>query len=334
MEISKNSKIFLTGASGFVGNHVVRLLIDNGYTNLTCLKRHHSNLSYLGQSYEVKCHWVTGDLLDLPLLEEQMAGHEIIINLAAEVTFSTKNKKQLLQNTVSSAANLINAALYNGINKVIHMSSVAAIGRRKKTDYIDESIFFSHSAYDTTYGLTKFLAEQEVWRGHAEGMSATVLCPSMILGSGNWQTSSIQLFEKIYKGLLYYPLGINGWVNVEDVAMAVLKSLEGDYTGERFIISADNHSYKEVFGLIAASIGVKQPGKAITPTLGSILWRLEKLKTMINRNEPLFTKETFLSTSVNSFYDNSKSVEVLQLQYQSIQDTIQSAGDNFLKTHQ
>lgn len=334
MEISKNSKIFITGASGFVGNHVVRLLIDSGYTNLTCLKRHHSDLSFLGQSYTVKCHWVTGDLLNLPLLEEQMAGHEVIINLAADVSFSTKNKKQLLQNAVSSAANLINAALYNDINKVIHVSSVAAIGRRKKIDYIDESIIFSHSAYDTTYGLTKFLAEQEVWRGHAEGINATVLCPSLILGSGNWQTSSIQLFEKIYKGLRYFPLGLTGWVNVEDVATAVLKSLEGDYSGERFIISADNHSYKEVFELIAASIGVKQPEKAITPTLGSIMWRIEKLKTTINRTEPLFTKETFLSTSVNSYYDNSKSVEVLHLKYQSIEDTIKTAGNIFLNTHQ
>ena len=334
MKISKNSKIFLTGASGFVGNHVVRLLIDNGYTNLTCLKRHDSNLSYLGHSYEIKCHWVTGDLLNLPLLEEQLADHEVIINLAAEVSFSTRNKKQLLQNAVSSTANLINAALYNGIKKVIHVSSVAAIGRRKKIDYIDESIFFSHSTYDTTYGLTKFLAEQEVWRGHAEGIDATVLCPSLILGSGNWQSSSIQLFEKIYKGLRYFPLGTTGWVNVEDVATAVLKSIEGDYTGERFIISADNHSYKEVFELIAASIGVKRPEKAITPTLGSIMWRLEKLKTRIYRTNPLFTKETFMSTSVNSFYDNSKSVEILKLQYQSIKDTIQSAGNIFLDTHQ
>ncbi len=328
MAINQYSKIFLTGASGFVGQHTIKLLISQGYTQITCLTR--QPIDKISEKYP--CQWITGDLSNLTFLEEQLADKDVIINLAADVTFSTNNKKQFLQNAVTTTANLVNAALYTGIKKMIHISSVAAIGRKKQKDYIDEKVLFSHSPYDTTYGLAKFLGEQEVWRGHAEGLNATVLCPSMILGTGDWNRSSIKLFQKIHNGLKYFPTGITGWVSVNDVANAVSKCLQGDFSGERFIISAENRSYQDIFSLIATAVQAQKPIKALTPALGKTLIAIDKLRSLFSKEDPLLTKETLMSTSVESIYDNSKSIKELGLQYANINETIRQAGKAYLET--
>ncbi len=331
MMINKDSKLFLTGATGFVGSHVLKLLTDNGYSKITCLRREQSVIPSFSNNI---CTWIIGDLTDLHQLEEQITGQDIIIHMAADVTFSTKNKKQFLQNAIDTTANLINAALYTGVKKIIHMSSVAAIGRKKKNETIDEHVIFSHSPYDTTYGLAKFLAEQEVWRGHAEGLEVTVLNPSLILGTGDWTRSSLQLFDQISKGLRFYPIGTTGWVSVEDVAHAVLKSLQGNFNGERFIISAENISYQNVLKYIAQAVKSKNPTNALSLFWGQLLWRIEKLRSIVLGNEPLLTRETLMSTSVDSHYDNSKSIKILQLQYKDIRQTIFDAGKEFLNYKQ
>ncbi len=333
MDLSKDSKIFLTGASGFVGNHVLRLLVDNDFTDITCLKRPQSDLSYLGEACINICNWVEGDLLDQALLEDCLSGQEVIINIAADVTFDLRHKKKLLRNARDTTSNLVNAGLYNRVGKLIHISSVAALGRRKKSETIDENNIFSHSQYDTTYGLAKFLSEMEIWRGHTEGLPATVLCPSMILGSGNFEKSSINIFKNIYEGQRFFPTGTTGWVSVEDVAFAVLKCLTGNFSGERFIISAENLAYKDIFGRIASSLKVKRPGIALSPLLGMILWRIEKFKSTFSDSPPLLTKETLQSTSVDSLYDNSKSIKLLGMQYSDMDKTIIESSMKFLQKY-
>lgn len=332
MTITKASKIFITGASGFLGQHVIRLLADQGYSQLTCLSRQQNPTNSSDYQNPTACQWIIGDLLDMPLLEDQLTDQDIIIHMAADVTFNLKNKSRLLQEAIATSANLVNAAMEKGVKKIIYVSSVAAIGRKKQKEQIDENVLFSHSPYDTTYGLTKFLGEQEVWRGHAEGLETTVLCPSLILGIGDWNKSSIQLFHKIHTGMRFYPTGTTGWVSVEDVAQAILLALQGDFSGQRFIISAQNLSYQEVFNQIATAVQAKKPTTALTPTLGKTLLTLDKLKSLFSNSEPLLTKETLMSTSVESIYDNTKSMRELGLQYKDIRTTIQEAGKAFLKS--
>lgn len=231
---------------------------------------------------------------------------------------------------MTGTANLVNAALFCQVPKFIHISSIAAIGRKKLEDHIDEKVLFSHSPYDTTYGLSKFLAEQEVWRGHAEGLQVTVLCPSMVLGAGNFKSSSPKLFTKISEGLKFYPLGTNGWVDVRDVATAVYQVLMSDHDGQRFIISAQNLKFQDVFSKIAVKLNVAPPSKPITNFWGNVFWRIELLRSWIMGSEPVFTKETFMSTSVTAIYDNSKSVNELGMHYKDIERTINDTVQSFI----
>jgi nucleoside-diphosphate-sugar epimerase len=326
-----NSKIFITGATGFVGSYIVRSLLGAGYNHLFCLKRNESDISLL-EDVNTLIQWVTGDILDIPLLETQLIDVDVVIHAAAIVSFSTGNKKKLIETAMSGTANLVNISLECGIKKFIHISSIAAIGRRKKKESIDENLMFSHSEFDTTYGLSKFLAEQEVWRGHAEGLDVTILNPSMILGAGNWNQSSVQIYKKVYQGMKYYPEGINGWVDVRDVADATLLALKGDYNGQRFIISAENAAFKTIFEKIASHLNVKAPNQKINYLLAGIVWRLESLRSYITGSTPIITRETIKSTSVEATYDNSKSQQILGMTYRPLDVTISQSCQSFVSS--
>lgn len=323
-----NSKIYITGATGFVGSHIVRRLLDFGYHNIYCLKRSASDMASVGD-FAQSVSWQMGDLIEIDTLEDHLKGIDVVIHAAAIVTFSTKNKKKLIETAMVGTANLVNMASDLGIKKFIHISSIAAIGRRKKKEAIDEKMMFSHSEFDTTYGLSKFLAEQEVWRGHAEGLNVTILNPSMVLGAGDWDRSSLQIFKKIYLGMKYYPEGTNGWVDVRDVAEAVMLSMTENHNGQRFIISAENVAFQHIFEKIAKKLNVKPPSKKVNYLLAGIFWRLEAMRAFLTGSTPIITQETIKSTSVEAQYDNSKSISILGLTYTPIEDTLTDSCQKF-----
>ncbi|MBK9733856.1 MAG: NAD-dependent epimerase/dehydratase family protein [Saprospiraceae bacterium] len=315
-----------------MGSSIVRLLIHSGYTNLVCLKRRESKMD-LSSDFQNKVSWVEGDVLDLTFLMDAIKDIDCIVHVASIVTFSTKDRKKILQVAKDGTANLVNIALDKNIKKFIHISSVAAIGRKKPIEIIDEKNIFSHSKYDTTYGLSKFLSEQEVWRGHAEGLNVTILNPSMILGYGRWSESSVQIFKKVFNGLQFYPAGTTGWVDVNDVAEAVVKSMTLDQNGERFIISAENLSYGQVMNDIAQNLNVKGPQKVLNLSFADIIWRLEAVRSFFTGTSPLISKETMYSTSVQSSYNNTKSKNMLKMTYRPLQLTIKEVCSKFLTDH-
>lgn len=329
--LSQKSKIFVTGATGFLGSYIVRQLLADGYEDITCLTRSNSQKELTTDFYE-KVRWIEGDILDVPFLIETLQGIDCIIHAAAIVTFSTKDKKKMIQTASDGTANLVNIGMDCGVQKFVHISSIAAIGRRKQEEDISEKMMFSHSKYDTTYGLSKFLAEQEVWRAHAEGLNVTILNPSMILGAGKWSSSSVQIFSKVKKGISYYPSGTNGWVDVRDVAKAAVMSVSAEYNGERFIISAENLPYQSIMQDIATELKVKGPEKKANLNLAGIVWRLEAIRSYITGKNPVITKETIQSTSVIARYDNTKSKEVLGLTYRPIKNCILESCQVFKAT--
>jgi dihydroflavonol-4-reductase len=329
--LSSKSKIFITGATGFVGSYILRKLIADGQENIYCLKRKQSDFK-LAADVAAKVHWVDGDILDIPSLEKHLCGMDIVIHAAAIVTFHTKNKKMLIETAMTGTANLVNVAMHCEVKKFIHISSIAAIGRRKKKEDIDEKLMFSHSEFDTTYGLSKFLAEQEVWRAHAEGLFTTILSPSMVLGAGHWENSSVQIFKKVYQGIKYFPEGVNGWVDVRDVAEAVSLAIKGDFNGERFIISAENIHYQNMFAMIAEQLKVKPPILKFNYLWSGIIWRLEAIRSLLLGSKPIITKETIVSTAVESYYDNKKSIRLLGINYRDMQITIKDSCDAFINS--
>ncbi len=211
---------------------------------------------------------------------------------------------------------------------------MAALGRKKPENYINEKEVFSHSIYDTHYGLSKFLAEQEVWRAHFEGLPVAIISPSMVIGAGPWGQSSTSLFTSVNDGLKYYPQGVTGFVDVRDVADAVYLAATKKTDGERFIVSAVNLSFEEVLKNISQNLNLKVGWKPLTPRLAAFAWRWSKLASFFTGKPPVITSENVKSTATKSWYDNTKSKEVLGVEYRNVHTAIEDSARLFLKSKQ
>lgn len=321
--------ILVTGATGLVGSYLCRYLIQKGHT-VRALKREQSNFRLLGDVAE-KIEWVTGDVNDLTELATAMEGVEKIYHCAAVISYTKKNAKSLMHVNVEGTENVVNLALEYGIKKLLHVSSIAALGKTgKDEEVITEATPWDRKNLDSDYAISKFLAEREVWRGIAEGLNAVVINPSIIVGAGNWDSGSCKLFTTINNGFKYYTNGVTGYVDVRDVVQIAYQLMESDIAGERFILNSENMPYQNFFATIAKQLNVTGPTVLAGKRLSAIAWRLEWLKGLFTGDEPSVTKQTAEIANKKVYYENNKVKASLNYQFIPISTSLADAGKSFL----
>lgn len=312
--------ILVTGGSGLVGKELISQLLAKGEKvtaiyNKTQLPSFSSSLLQQAQC----------NILDVTGLEEIMQQHNIqqVYHCAAIVSFNPARKYELFKVNIEGTANVVNAAVNTGIKKMVHVSSVAALGRIRQNEAINETMNWTEETSNSNYGQSKYLAEMEVWRGIAEGLDAVMVNPTMILGDGDWNAGSSQMFKTVYNEFPWYTEGVTGYVDVRDVAKAMIQLMQSNISGERFIISAEDRSFKDVFTMMAKAFEKKPPHKKVTPFLAQIVWRLEAIKSLFTGKEPLVTKETAKTALATVHFDNSKLKKYLpDFTYIPIEETI------------
>ena len=245
--------ILVTGASGFVGQHLVRYLSERGHS----VRALYFNTSP-GEGLKAldNVEWLQCDLLDVFAVEDAMTGIEEIYHCAGIVSFERHRREELMHFNVESTANMVNEALEQGVRKLLYVSSVAALGRPEKPgEPVTEDVQWEESGQYSAYGLSKYFAEMEVWRAMAEGLNAVIINPATILGEGNWDQGSARLIKVAYSEFPFFTQGITGWVDVQDVVKVACVLMEEDVRDERFILSAGNYQYREIFSIMAAEMG-------------------------------------------------------------------------------
>ena len=312
--------ILVTGGSGLLGSCLINQLLKNNekvkaiYNNTPLTNLPSPNL------VTEQC-----DILDVYALEDAMQNITEVYHCAGLVSFNPKDEKKIFSINVDGTANVVNAALNAGVNKLVHVSSVAALGRIRPGQLINEKMEWTPETSNSQYGHSKYLGEMEVWRGVAEGLNAVAINPSIILGAGNWNEGSTKIFKSVYDEFPWYTEGISGFVDVEDVAAAMRALMKSDITAEKFIVSADNISYQHLFSIIAKAFNKKVPSKKVTTFLAALTWRLEAIKSKFNGTSPLLTKETAHTAMTKVEYDNSKLLRALpQFNYQPIEKSIET----------
>jgi nucleoside-diphosphate-sugar epimerase len=325
----KSKTIFVTGGTGFLGSYLLRYLVKLGYQNIRALKRKNSSLALVE---EVKNHidWIEGDLLDIGSLEKGMEGVSYVYHSGAIVSFDKKEVKKMMRVNVEGTANIVNIALELGIEKLVHVSSIAALGRIKGQQNVDENTAWQRDNANSNYAISKYLGEQEVWRGMAEGLTAAILNPSVIIGSGFWDVGTANMFQEVWKGLRFYPTGASGFVDVRDVAIMAIKLMESDLYKERFIVNNKNLHYEEFFSKIAEKLNKKPPNIKVTSFMRGLAWRLDWLRSKLTSNPHLITKETANLVSNIFYYDNRKSIDAFDYQYISFEKTMKDIADQFI----
>lgn len=312
--------ILVTGGAGLVGKELIAQLLAKG-EKVTAIY----NKTYLPEFNSPLLQQFQCNILDVAGLEEIMQQNDIrqVYHCAAIVTFNPARKQELFKINIEGTANVVNAAINCGVKKMVHVSSVAALGRIRENETINETMNWTEETSNSNYGKSKYLGELEVWRGIGEGLEAVIVNPTIILGDGNWEAGSSKIFKTVYEEFPWYADGVTGFVDVRDVVKAMIHLMESEVTAQRFILSADNRSYQEVFNLIAKGFGKKEPHKKVTPLISKIVWRLEALKSLFTGNDPLVTKETAATALTRAYFDNSKLGKFLPgFAYNSIENTI------------
>ncbi len=279
-----------------------------------------------------KVEWINGDILDTTSLETAMRGVSKVYHCAAVVSFNQGDAGKMIRVNQEGTANVVNIALEMSIEKLLHVSSIAAIGRRKNETTINEETKWQNDKWNSPYGISKHLAEMEVWRGMAEGLNAVIVNPSNVLGSGFWKdrTTTGQFFYKVWNGLPFYPRGGTGFVDVRDVARFMVHLMESNISGERFILNGENISFKEILFEIAKSLNVKKPYIEVNPFIREAAWRASWLYSKLSGNAPFITKQTARYSARRFFYENDKSLSAFPFVYTPIHQTIHETGKQFL----
>jgi dihydroflavonol-4-reductase len=330
------SRVGVTGASGLVGSFVVRALLARGY-EVVALRRPGQGPGLLADVAD-RLSWQEGDVLDIDSLEQAFGQVQWLIHTAAIVSFAPPDRAAMYRVNVEGTANVVNTALRLGIAKLGFVSSVAALGRPdnapKGIPYpIDEGQQWVESSKNSHYARSKFLAEMEVWRGIAEGLSGVIVCPSLVLGEGDWQRSSTQIFKYVFDEKPFYTEGLMNYVDVRDVAEAVCGLMESAISEQRFVLSAGSVPFGSLFEKIAQHLNKRPPRYRVAAWMTQILWRIEALRGRLTGARPLITRETAESASHHFEYQGQKITHLLPFRYRSLAETLERCAGYFLKNH-
>ena len=247
--------ILVTGGTGFIGSYILYYLLQENKT-VRAIHRKNADFSHIKFVFEAlltidaykepwkntfdRIEWIEADILDTDTLADAFEGVEMVYHAAASVTFNRKKREHTLRNNIEGTANVVNMCLEKGVKKLAYVSSVAAVAR-KSNETVDENAKIENEKFTSAYSESKFKAEMEVWRGIAEGLDAVMINPGIVLGWGNFRIGSPALFHKAAKGLAFYPTGVNGYVDVRDVAQAlILLSQKPETYKHRYIAVAQN----------------------------------------------------------------------------------------------
>ncbi|PIA78606.1 NAD-dependent epimerase [Gaetbulibacter sp. 4G1] len=332
--------ILVTGGTGLVGAHLLYKLVKNNETvraiyrterKLNNVKNVFSCYTDNYESLFKSIQWIQADLLDIPLLSEAFKGVTYVYHCAAFVSFEP-NKYHLLRRTnIEGTANIVNLCISNDIEKLCYVSSIATTGNSINNEPITEDTEWNPEGDNSVYAITKYGAEMEVWRATQEGLDVVIINPGVILGAGIWRYGTGNLFKKANKGIKYYTAGSIGLIDVKDVVSIMVTLLKSDIKNERFILVAENWTYKQFLQEITKAVHAKSPKKEAKVWQLQLAWKLDWLAHKLTGKRRQLTRQ--LATSLNSKtnYSSTKIKKAIDFEFTPIDESITTVGNLYLK---
>ncbi len=272
-------RALVTGATGFVGSHVARALVERGHT-VRALHRAASRLNALeGLPFES----AVGDILDLDSLRAACDGCEWVFHAAAVADYWRADHRRMIEANVDGTRRVLQAAREAGVRRVVFTSSAAAVGGFGDGSPADESAPFDLPPERFPYGYSKWQAEEIARAAAADGQEVVIVNPVVVLGPGDLNVLSGDFVLKIHRLSWTLPVTPGGVavVDVRDVARWQIAAAEQGVPGERYILGTANMFYPAWFALIADVVGVPRPGLTLPgwtlPILAEIIDRLKAL---------------------------------------------------------
>jgi dihydroflavonol-4-reductase len=321
--------IAVTGANGLLGSFIIRKLIQE-QKSFVAIKRAGSDTTLL-QDVAEKIQWRSADVLNPSMLSDALEGCTHVIHSAAIVSFNPHRANEVLEINAVGTRNVVNVCLQQNIKRLVHISSVAALGRQKEQALIQEDNKWVDNPINSVYANSKYKAELEVFRGQEEGLNTIILNPSVILAPADWNRSSARLFRYAWNHRPFYIDASLNYVDVRDVASCTYQLLESNFEAQRFIVNAGNISFKKFFEKTANQFDVKPPSIRLSKNIVKGVARVERVRTWFTRSEPLITRETAQMVGSQFLYDNKKIKKNLKFEFQTLDNTLEWCCDYYSK---
>ncbi len=324
----KGDLTFVTGATGFIGSHVVRLLLQRG-DRVRIFAR---NSSRRANIKGFKCEIVVGDLKDSMSLERCVQGCRRVFHVAADYRLWARTPQEIYDSNVAGTRNLLSACCEAGVERVVYTSTVGAIGMRRDGQPADEETPVSLDDMIGHYKRSKFMAEQVAHEFAASGLPVIVVNPTTPVGSGDIKpTPTGKIILDFLKGRMpaYVDTGLN-IVGVEDVARGHLLAEEKGRVGERYILGGENWSLEEILEALASICGKRTPRMPIPWIVALLAGYLDNfVMGAILRREPFIPLEGVRMARYKMYVSSEKARRELVYDPRPVEQALRDAVDYF-----
>lgn len=330
--------VLVTGGTGLVGAHLLLHLVDFEepiraiYRQLHSVEKTKSLFQFFKKEYLFsRIEWVQADIIDVPSLATAFREVDEVYHCAGFISYDPKDEALLRKINIEGTANVVNFCIDFQIKKLCHVSSIAALGNLAPGEtHITEATEWNPELPHSDYAISKYGAEMEVWRGQQEGLNIVIVNPGIILGAvpkhRDWNQGSILFFSAVNKGFPFYTNGSTAYVGVTDVVKIMRQLMKSNIIGERFMVAAENLTFKEVIFSIAENLKVNPPKTEAKPWMTAIGWRLDWLASIIFRTKRKLSKYSANALHSKDFISNEKiknpEISGLNYEFQSIDEVI------------
>ena len=325
----------VTGATGLVGSHLLLDLLLRG-EQVAGLCRENSDKTIVEKIFEHYGHkdlygqviWRTGDINDLESLRAVMTDVDTVYHTAAMVSFEKKSHERMWATNVNGTINIIETIVEGGCKtKLCVTSSIGALGHTPDGSLIDEQTPYQSDSNRTAYSLSKFRQEMEVWRGIEKGLKAVIVNPGVILGPCVGTRSCGQIAQTMQHGTKYYTEGATGYVDVRDVAKAMIELTEKNMFGERYILVGENSSVKHIEDLMADAFCQKRPTRFASKVELHIAAAALRVKSWLTGCAPALTRESVRAMGGCRQYSSQKIIDTIGINFISLEDSVKNMTD-------
>lgn len=323
-------KVFLTGATGFVGGHVARAYAARG-AELRLLTRSSSNLAGL---QGIAAEMVVGDLRQVESLRSALSGCDVLVHVAADYRLWVPDPKEMYAANVEGTRELLKLAREVGARKVVYTSSVATMGFRRDGTIVDEATPVGLGDMIGHYKRSKFLGEQEAISAARAGQYIMILNPTTPIGTGDLKptpTGRIVVDFLNCKFPAYVDTGLN-LVDVDEVARMHVVALERGRPGERYILGGENLTLKQILDRLSAITGLPSPTMKVPHAVAmAFAFFDETITGKLRGKEPRATVEAVRMGRKMMFASSAKAERELGFEVRPVYGALRAAVDWFLQ---
>ncbi len=314
-------RILVTGATGFIGARLLaRLAVE--CDDLVVLRREGSSVEAIKN---IKFTEVIGDVTDIDAVRKAVQGCDYVFHVAASVSYWDKLKKKQYETNVIGTRNVVTACIESKVKRLVHTSSVVAIGYKDGGALANENTEYNLAPHKIGYCDSKREAEAEVLSGVRKGLDAVIVSPGAVFGAGDLRRYKGNLYGgRVWIHRFYVGGGIST-VDVDDVVEGHIRAWRDGKIGERYILSNENLTFKEISEIIGDELGWPKPTVKIPTVVVFTVAFLATVFSRLTRTKPAVTIPLAKFTRVKLFYSNEKARRELGMTFKPLRESIKNA---------